>query len=151
KVCALPQVKLGWVAAAGPPALRAEANARLELIADTYLSVGSPVQHAAADLLARRAALGAQVAARVRQNRAAVLAELAASGEAYGVHALHVEGGWYLTLRVPRVQSEEAWALELLERDDVLVQPGYFFDFAQEAFLVLSLLTPEATLREGIA
>jgi aspartate/methionine/tyrosine aminotransferase len=64
---------------------------------------------------------------------------------------LDAEGGFYATLRVPNVQSEEAWVLELLERDSVLVQPGFFFDFREEAYLVLSLLTPEATFDTGVS
>jgi aspartate/methionine/tyrosine aminotransferase len=149
KVCALPQLKLGWIVTGGPPALRAAAAERLELIADTFLSVGAPVQHAAPTLLALRHGVQQQIRARTQRNRTMALRALAESPEA-GCSALHAEGGWYLVLRVPHTQSEEAWVLELLERDDLLVHPGYFFDFGREAFVVLSLLTPEEVFREGI-
>jgi aspartate/methionine/tyrosine aminotransferase len=150
KLCALPQMKLGWIAAAGPEDLVRAAGERLELIADTYLSVGAPVQHAAPALLTARGPVRDAIRARTARNRDAALAALAREPDA-ACDALRAEGGWYLTLRVPRVQSEEAWVLELLERDEVLVHPGYFFDFAREAYLVLSLLTEEEAFREGIA
>jgi alanine-synthesizing transaminase len=63
---------------------------------------------------------------------------------------MHVEGGWYAILQVPRTKSEEQWALDLLDRRDVLVQPGFYFDFESEAFLVLSLLTPQNIFAEGL-
>src|SRR4029077_11240622 len=139
KLAGLPQLKLGWIVTSGPAALRAEAAERLELIADTYLSVGTPVQHALPVLLEAGAEVRRQIAARVKEN-------LATLGAAVGKHTpaqvLKVEGGWYATLRVPRTKTEEQWCLELLEQDGVLVQPGFFYDFESEAFLVLSLLTP---------
>ncbi|MGD0200857.1 MAG: pyridoxal phosphate-dependent aminotransferase [Bryobacteraceae bacterium] len=146
KAAGLPQMKLGWIIAGGPAELRARALERLELIADTYLSVATPIQHAAARLLAAGESVQAQIAARTRGNldwlRGAV------SGSAIDV--LDVEGGWYAILRVPRTRSEEEWALELLAGDGVLVQPGFFYDFEAEAFLVVSLLTRPETFREGI-
>ncbi len=138
KVAALPQMKLGWIAAGGPG--YQQAFERLELIADTYLSVSTPVQCAAADLLAVRQSVQPQISARTRANLAAL-----------GGSALDVEGGWYAIIRVPRIRGEEEWVLHLLSEHNVLVQPGYFFDFESEAFLVVSLLTPEATFREGIS
>jgi alanine-synthesizing transaminase len=146
KIAGLPQMKLGWIVAAGPEELRRRALERLELIADTYLSVCAPVQHAAARWIEAGARVREQIASRVRQNldwlRRAVV------GSALDV--LDVEGGWYATVRVPRTRSEEEWALDLLERDGVLVQPGFFYDFEAEAFLVLSLLTPPGVFREGV-
>lgn len=150
KIVGLPQMKLAWIVVNGPPALRAAAMERLDLVADTYLSVGTPVQHAAASLLALRSCMQSQIMARVRANRTFALEALRAAPEA-GCAALHSEGGWYLVLRVPHILSEEAWALELLDRDGVLVHPGYFFDFPREAHLVVSLLVPENVFREGIA
>jgi len=147
KLAGLPQLKLGWIVTSGPAALRTEAAERLELIADTYLSVGTPVQHALPRLLEAGAEVRRQITARVKEN-------LAALGAAIGEHApaqvLKVEGGWYATLRVPRTKSEEQWCLDLLEGDGVLVQPGFFYDFESEAYLVLSLLTPSDTFREGV-
>lgn len=146
KMAGLPQMKLGWIAASGPDGLRRAAVERLELIADTYLSVGTPVQHAAARLLAFGDAIRGQIAARVRRNLGR-LRELAVGA----CELLDAEGGWYAILRVPRTRSEEEWALELLESDGVLVQPGYFYDFETEAYLVLSLLPPPAVFDEGAA
>jgi alanine-synthesizing transaminase len=146
KIAGLPQMKLGWIAAAGPEELRARAFARLELIADTYLSVAAPAQYAAARLMEAGVRVRERIAARVCENLAWL--RDAVAGSAAGI--LDVEGGWYATLRVPRTRSEEEWALELLERDGVLVQPGFFYDFESEAFLVLSLLTPPVVFRGGV-
>lgn len=145
KIAGLPQMKLGWIAAGGPGA--AEALERLELIADTYLSVGTPVQHALPRLFEAGREVRRQIAHRTCGNLDA-LRTAVARGSACGV--LDVEGGWYATLRVPRTRSEEEWTLELLARENVLVQPGFFFDFESEAYLVVSLLTPAETFREGI-
>lgn len=147
KIAGLPQMKLGWIVVGGPPGARAQALERLELIADTYLSLGTPVQHALPRLLAAGAAVRQQIAARLRGNLDFLRTTI---GGASACSVLQVEGGWYATLRVPRTRSEEEWALELLEKDSVLVQPGFFYDFQSEAFLVLSLLTPVETFREGV-
>lgn len=148
KVVALPQVKLGWIVVGGPDALRADALARLEMIADCYLSVSAPAQHAAAGFLARREPLQAAVLARVAENRAALRR---AVGDGSRATLLAAEGGWYAVLRVPRTLTEEQWVLALLDRDDVLVHPGWFFDFDREAFLVISLLPPVAVFARAIA
>jgi alanine-synthesizing transaminase len=147
KIAGLPQMKLGWIATAGPEALRAKAFERLELIADTYLSAGAPVQHAAARLIASSAGVREQISARLRTN----LEWLRGAIDGSPLTLLDVEGGWYATLRAPRTRTEEEWTLDLLGRDGVLVQPGFFFDFESEAFLVLSLLTPPEVFREGVA
>lgn len=133
KLIGMPQMKLGWIIANDAGALE-----RLELIADTYLSVGTPVQCALPQLLNMKAGVQAQIMRRVRENLAMV------------PEARRVEGGWYAVLQVPRTRSEEEWALDLLERHNVLVQPGYFYDFDSEAFLVLSLLTPPEVFQEGL-
>ena len=147
KIAGLPQMKLGWIAASGPEAVRREAMEKLEWIADTYLSVSTPVQCAAAALLEAGEAVQRQIRARSAENLA--LAEEALRGSAANV--LAVEGGWYITVQVPRVRSEEEWVLRLLERENVLVQPGFFYDFASEAFLIVSLLTEPVVFREGFA
>jgi hypothetical protein len=146
KIAGLPQMKLGWIAAAGPPQLRDEAIQKLEWIADTYLSVSTPVQCAAARLLR----LGDGIQQQIRERTAANLAcaRQALEGSAAGV--LAVEGGWYITLQVPRVRTEEEWALDLLAHHEVLIQPGFFYDFPSEAFLVVSLLTAPEIFREGL-
>lgn len=148
KVVALPQVKLGWIVVGGPEAERADALARLEMIADCYLSVGAPAQHAAAGFLARRSPVQAAILARVTENRGALRRAL---GEASPATLLAAEGGWYAVLRVPRTCTEEEWVLTLLDRDGVLVHPGWFFDFAREAFLVISLLPPCDVFSRAIA
>jgi alanine-synthesizing transaminase len=139
KIAALPQMKLGWIVAGGPG--HEAALDRLELIADTYLSVATPVQIALPRLLAASAAVRAQITKRTQANLALMKS---------AAHPMHVEGGWYAILQVPRTKSEEEWALQLLDRRDVLVQPGYYFDFESEAFLVLSLLTPSEIFAEGL-
>jgi alanine-synthesizing transaminase len=146
KLVGMPQMKLGWIILSGPDGLRREAAGRLELIADTYLSVGTPVQYALPALLAARQSVQGQILARVRGNLThlrGMFAETAAS-------VLEVEGGWYAVLRVPRTRTEEQWVADLARDDGVLVQPGYFYDFESEAYLVLSLLTSSAIFAEGV-
>src|SRR5205823_3334281 len=125
KVAGMPQMKLGWIVVSGPPPLRQEAMERLEWIADTYLSVGTPVQCAAARLLET----GEHVQRQIRERTAANLGVARQVLQRSAASLLHVEGGWCLTLQVPRIKSEEEWALDLLERAGVLVQPGFFYDF----------------------
>jgi alanine-synthesizing transaminase len=147
KLAALPQMKLGWIAAGGDASQVEAALGRLEVIADAFLSVGAPVQHALPALLASRKTAEGAIAGRTRAN----LAHLRASLEGTALSVLDVEGGWYATLRLPRTRSEETWALALLEQDGVYVHPGHFFDFESEAYVIVSLLTPPSTFREGIA
>jgi len=146
KVAGLPQMKLGWIVCAGPERLRREAMEKLEWIADTFLSVGTPVQCAAARLLEAGEEVQRQARRRTAQNLAFAREKLKGSA----ANPLAVEGGWYVTLQVPRIRSEEEWALELLARRDVLVQPGFFYDFDAEAFLIVSLLTSPEIFREGV-
>jgi aspartate/methionine/tyrosine aminotransferase len=147
KSAALPQVKLGWITVDGPAALVDEALGRLELICDTYLSVSTPVQAGAADLIAAGAGPRAQVLERVRANYH-TLRELGARYPS--VEVLNADGGWSAVIRVAARASEEEITLELLERDGVVVYPGFFFDFPHEAFLVVSLLPEVAGFHEGI-
>src|ERR1039457_46982 len=146
KVSGLPQLKLGWIVVSGPESLRKQAFDRLELIADTYLSVGAPVQWAAASLLGSREEIQGQILARARGNLALLRNKIGADSP---WQVLDVEGGWYAVLQAPRIHTEEDWVLTLLDRDNVLVQPGFFYDFEKEAFLVLSLLTPSEIFGEG--
>ncbi|MGA3187897.1 MAG: pyridoxal phosphate-dependent aminotransferase [Bryobacteraceae bacterium] len=139
KIAALPQMKLGWIVASGPG--HEAALDRLELIADTYLSVATPVQFALPRLLQASSGVRAQIMTRTRANLALLKS---------ATRPLHVEGGWYAVLQVPRTRTEEEWALTLLDRQNVLVQPGFYFDFESEAFLVLSLLTKPEVFAEGI-
>lgn len=144
KIAGLPQLKLGWIVVSGPQA--EIAMERLELIADTYLSVATPVQAALPELLAATESVRDQIRERTRANLARLRTCLAGSP----AQVLHVEGGWYAVLQVPSTRSGEEWALELLGRHDVLVQPGFFYDFESEAFLVVSLLTPPQPFAEGL-
>jgi len=146
KLAALPQMKAAWIAVAGARA--DEALARLELVADSFLSVSTPVQHALPALLASRAVAEEAIAKRTRANLAKLRALVGSDSPAT---LLKAEGGWYATLRIPRTQSEESWVLEMLERDGVYVHPGHFFDFRDEAHVVMSLLTPEAAFADGAA
>lgn len=148
KSAGLPQVKLGWIRVDGPDDLVGEALARLELICDTYLSVSTPVQVAASALIAGGAVIRAQIRERVQTNYAALQRTAAA---APSVELLAAEAGWSAVVRVPSTCSEEDLVIALLTERGVLVHPGFFFDFAHEAFLVLSLLPDPSIFSEGIA
>jgi aspartate/methionine/tyrosine aminotransferase len=147
KLAGLPQLKLAWIAVTGPAALVAETLARLELIADAFLSVATPVQLALPEILAACAPRTEATCARLARNHAA----LRRLTQKSAVTPLHVEGGWYAIVQLPSLLDDEAWAVELLERRALLVQPGYFYDFEPGSYLVLSLLTPEPAFEEGIA
>jgi alanine-synthesizing transaminase len=147
KSAAMPQVKLGWIAIDGPERLVGQALPRLELICDTYLSVSTPVQVAAPDLIAAGAAGRRQVTERVRSNYAHL--RQAAVGHP-SVDVLNAEGGWSAVLRIPSRGTEEQFVLDLLERDGIVVHPGFFFDFPREAYLIVSLLPHPDEFRDGI-
>jgi hypothetical protein len=147
KSAGLPQLKLGWLLVHGPDTEVSAALDRLEFICDTYLSVSTPVQVAAPRLLEEAADVRRQIGERVRRNYDR-LKQMCADEPA--LELLHADAGWSGVLRVPSRTSEEELVLELLERDRVLVHPGFFYDFPHEAFLVLSLLPPAAIFDEGI-
>ncbi len=147
KTIGLPQAKLGWIAVAGPPTLAAAALRRLEFVCDLYLSVSTPVQAAAAELLERGAQVRASIQTRVVANFRR-LAEM--SGATPSVTVLEAEGGWYGVLQVPTLATEEELVVELLTAHGILVHPGYFFDFPRESFLVVSLLTPPPDFADGV-
>ena len=137
KTVGLPGLKLGWFVVAGPRPLAVQALDRLELICDTYLSVATPVQLVVENLLSRGAVVTRQIAARVRRNHDHLQRLV---GAYPATELLPVEGGWCAVVHVPATASEETLVVDLLEREQVLVHPGYFFDFPREAFLVMSLL-----------
>jgi aspartate/methionine/tyrosine aminotransferase len=145
KIAGMPQMKAGWMVASGPGS--DEALEALELIADTYLSVSTPVQVA----LPRLLAISGGILEQIRQRTAANLVHLRQATRNSAATLLRVEGGWYAVLQIPRTRTEEEWTLKLLGECEVLVQPGFFYDFESEAFLVLSLLTEPATFAEGVA
>ena len=146
KSAGLPHYKLAWIRVSGPG--KKEALDGLELIADNFLSVGTPVQAALPDLLRIGAGIRASIAERVARNHAHLTEAIRAKPS---MTALPVEGGWSAVLRMPRVKTDEEIALELVERHGVIVHPGYFFDFEGEGFLVVSLLTAPDIFAEGIA
>jgi aspartate/methionine/tyrosine aminotransferase len=148
KSAGLPQMKLGWIATLGPAALVAEALARLELVCDTYLSPGTPVQLALSRLLELGASIRAAIRERVQANRRALASAISAQAPCT---LLPAEAGWSAILRMPALMSDEDWAIRLLEEDGVLVQPGYFFDLTLGTTLVLSLLPAPATFNEGVS
>jgi len=148
KSAGLPQLKLGWIVVGGSQAECAAALAGLELIADSFLSVGTPVQVAAGALLERGAAIRAQIQDRTRTNLA-TLRQVMTSFPA--CEALKAEGGWSAVVRVPATRSEEQLILDLLDREGILVHPGYFFDFPREAFIVMSLLPPPDVFADAVA
>ncbi|HEX6324837.1 MAG TPA: pyridoxal phosphate-dependent aminotransferase [Vicinamibacterales bacterium] len=148
KSAALPQLKLGWIAIGGTPSNIAAAREKLELIADTYLSVSTPVQTSAASLIAAGGAVRRQILERAERNLAA-LAALVARHPA--LNLLKAEGGWSAIVRVPAVATEEELVAALVAEEGVLVHPGYFFDFAHEAFLVVSLIAEPARFDEGMS
>ena len=146
KLVGLPQLKLSWIAVGGTGAVD-QALSRLELIADTFLSVSTPVQRALPRILAAHDAVTTAIAQRVRDNLATLRDALADAP----VSLLDVQGGWYATLRLPATRDDEAWALDLLEHAGVWVQPGYLYDFEDDPLLVVSLLTPPGAFSAGVA
>lgn len=148
KSAGLPQVKLGWIAIQGPDDQVNAALERLEFICDAYLSVSTPVQMAAGALIRQGAAVRAQIQSRVRGNHRRLLERMAAHPS---IEVLAADAGWSAVLRVPVRTSEEALVIELVEKDGVIVHPGFFFDFAHEAFLVVSLLPHPSIFDEGIS
>jgi alanine-synthesizing transaminase len=146
KACGMPQLKLGWIVVGGQDAARS--LAALELIADSYLSVATPVQAAAADLLALGAEVRAAIAARVGENRAVLAAAFPSSS---ACTLLPAEAGWSAIVRLPASKTDEEWATALLVEDGVLVHPGYFFDLSGGTFLVVSLIPRPAHFQRATA
>jgi alanine-synthesizing transaminase len=147
KIAALPQMKVGWITASGPDPLVRGAMARLEVIADTYLSLNGPIQYALPALLNQREAMQAQIMARIETNLRQLDEQLARQRS---VSRMEVEGGWYGVLRVPAVQPDEAFAIRLLEEHSVLVHPGHFYDFPDDGYLVVSLIGRAEEFAEGM-
>lgn len=147
KISALPQMKVAWIVTSGPQELADGARERLEMISDTYLSLSTPVQLATPRLLQQRHALTRQLLQRIDANLTELDSQLASHKAS---QRLQIEGGWYAVLRVPVTRSDEELALELLERESVLIHPGHFYDFPGDGHLVLSLITPAKQFREGV-
>ncbi len=146
KISGLPQMKLAWLVVSGAEKEKREALVRLEMVADTYLSMNAPIQLAAPTLLKLRQGFQKQFMTRVRWNLAGLDSQLAGQN----CSRLEVEGGWYAILRIPATRPDEDLAIELLEKHDVHVHPGHFYDFPGDRHLVVSLITPEQEFAEGI-
>ena len=146
KISGLPQMKLAWVATSGPATAAIAAMDRLEVIADTYLSMNAPIQLAAAVLLEQRKNIQPLLLDRLRINLAQLDDQLAGQKS---TQRLQVDGGWYAVLRVPVTRTDEDLAIALLRQASVLVHPGHFYDFPGDGYLILSLLTQFSEFREG--
>jgi aspartate/methionine/tyrosine aminotransferase len=146
KISGLPQMKAAWLVVSGPRQWKREALARLEVIADTYLSVNAPLQLAIPQFLGQRHAFQEQVIARVQRNLAELDRQLAAQRVS---SRLTVEGGWCAVLRVPAMRSDEDLVIEHLTAEGVSVHPGHFYEFPADGYLVVSLITPERIFAEG--
>ena len=147
KISALPQMKVAWIVTSGPASKVEPALARLEVIADTYLSMNAPVQWALPALLEQRKSIQRQLLDRVLSNLAELDRQLAAQKTC---ERLTVEGGWYAVLRIPVTQTDEELAIDLLRRKSVLLHPGHFYDFPSDGYLVLSLITQKADFAEAL-
>jgi len=147
KISGLPQMKIAWVATSGPQDSTRDALARLEVIADTYLSMNAPLQLATPTLLDQRKNLQPLLLDRIRHNLQELDHQLARQKTC---ERLRVDGGWYAILRVPALQSDEDLAIDLLRKVAVLVHPGHFYDFPKDGYLILSLITPTDGFREGV-
>lgn len=147
KISGLPQMKAAWLAASGPEPLKKEALGRIEMIADTYLSMNAPVQWAMPALLEMRHGFQKQLMARVRANLAELDRQLATQKTCT---RLRVEGGWYAVLRVPALKPDEDLAIELLKTKSVYVHPGQFYDFSGEGYLVVGLMGRQREFQDGV-
>jgi len=146
KISGLPQMKVAWAAISGAEEVKRQALARLEVIADTYLSMNAPVQLATPVLLEQRKSLQPLLLDRIRSNVGEFDRQLARQK---ACERLRVDGGWYAVLRVPALQSDEDLAIDLLRKVAVLVHPGHFYDFPKDGYLVISLITPPEIFHEG--
>jgi alanine-synthesizing transaminase len=147
KISGLPQMKAAWLITSGPEQLKSQAQARLEVIADTYLSMNAPVQHAIPALLDQRHPFQKQLITRVQKNLAELDRQLTAQESCA---RLVVEAGWYAVLRVPATSSDEELAIDLLAQKNIYVHPGHFYDFPSEGFLIVSLITPQEEFTAGV-
>jgi aspartate/methionine/tyrosine aminotransferase len=146
KIAGLPQMKVAWSVVGGPEKLKTQALMRLEVIADTYLSMNAPVQLAIPAFLQQRQGFQNQLMARVRRNLEEIDRQLARQK---ACSRLETEGGWYAVLRAPATRLDEDFAIELLKENGVYVHPGHFYDFARDGYLIVSLITPEQEFAEG--
>jgi alanine-synthesizing transaminase len=147
KISALPQMKVAWIVSTGPPDAVHAAIERLEVIADTYLSMNAPIQLATPVLLEQRARIQPIILDRVQRNLADLDMQISRNKSC---RRLDLEGGWYAILRVPVTQSDEDLAIKILRQSSVLVHPGHFYDFPSDGYLVVSLITPAEKFQQGL-
>ena len=147
KMVALPQVKLGWIVVNGDPDRSAKALPRLEMMLDFYLSASTPAQHATQRLLQQRQMIQHQLLFRIASNTGFLEEQIAKTSN---IRSLIREGGWYAVIEIFDAVSDEDRAVQLLDQDNTLVHPGYFYDFHRDGFLVVSLLPPVEIFRDGI-
>ncbi len=147
KVLGLPQMKLSWIIVSGPEAVVQEAQNRLEVIADTYLSVNTPAQNALDTWLSLKDSIQDKIITRLKHNREFLMTKIQSVPNCQLIPS---EGGWYVVLKIPNSQTEEKWVMDFLTQDNVFVHPGYFFDFQEEGFIILSLLPKEDVFSEGV-
>lgn len=149
KISALPQMKVAWTIISGPKTLKKAALERLEIIADTYLSLNSPTQWAFGTLLEQRRSLQPQLLERVRDNWGWLRSAVSNDG---ACERLETEGGWYAVMRIRREQADdEELAIELLRKTHTLVHPGHFYDFAENGYIVISLIAACVDFQRGIS
>jgi aspartate/methionine/tyrosine aminotransferase len=146
KISGLPQMKAAWLVASGPEALQKDALERIEVIADTYLSMNAPIQLALPTFLQQRHGFQKQVMTRVRRNVGELDRQLMMRKTC---SRLEIEGGWYAVVRVPVTRSDDDLAVDLLTKKGIYVHPGHFYDFATDGHLIVSLIMPEREFAEG--
>jgi len=146
KILGLPQMKLGWIITRGPEDILEKVLKNLEIISDTYLSVSTPIQNALPEIMSLRSSFQEKFINRLKSS----LNFIKESFKNSPFQPLKAGGGWTLILEVPKIISEEEWALRLLEEENCFTYPGYFFDFEKEAFLSISLILQPEKLKEGI-
>lgn len=147
KIAGLPQMKAAWLVVSGAPQLKAQALARLEVIADTYLSISTPIQLALPVFMEQRREFQKQLMERLRRNLAVLDRQLACQ---QACSRLKVEGGWYAVVRLPAIYDDQEFAVNLIDAKGVYVHPGHFYDFPGNSWLVLSLITTENAFADGL-
>jgi alanine-synthesizing transaminase len=146
KLLGMPQMKLGWITVSGESGIVRNAMDRLEIICDTYLSTGTPIQRALPSFLDNGRRITDQIRRRIKANYDSLRSMTAQSS----VSLFNAEGGWNVIVQFPRIMSDEEWALLILKECNVLLHPGHFFEIEQEACFVMSLLPQESVFSNGI-
>lgn len=147
KILGLPQMKLAWIVVSGEEEVWREASSRLEVITDSYLSVSTPIQNAAQSWFDLREKLNREIRDRVKINFEFLIDRTRNDSP---VKVLNVEGGWNAILKIPQTKSDEEWVEYFLTNHGVVVQPGYFYDFDRDGFIVVSLLSDPMLFQKGI-